>query len=269
MFVKILNKINELLMMKIAILQLASHPKSYLKSLLFLQKKLTQWRGFADLLVLPEMWPGSFQPEHAAMQWLETQHCLIFLKKYAQHKKIWILSPMLRKLKNDTYTNCIYLINAQGKVMHHYDKIHLFTYQGEHERFATGKKMVIAKIAGIKIGLAICYDLRFPEMFRNMVTKGVEVFFVVAAWPAARKDHFLTLLKARAIENLAYVVGVNKVGVSKESTPYAGYSSVFDPWGNLVMQLQERPKLVCVTLDLKKVSKVRQAFPALLDRQLR
>ena len=110
----------------------------------------------------------------------------------------------------------------------------------------------------------ICYDLRFPELFRRVTAKGAELIVVVANWPSVRLDHWLTLLKARAIENLAYVVGVNRCG-SDPNHQYPGRSVVIDPWGESVADAGSEEGLIDVTIDHDRLRKWREEFPVLKD----
>jgi predicted amidohydrolase len=125
---------------------------------------------------------------------------------------------------------------------------------------------VVAETGIGRIGLAVCYDLRFPELFRAMVDQGAEVFVVPAAWPAARTEHWRLLLRARAVENQAYVVACNGSG-SADGTTLAGRSTIIDPWGELVAEVGLGPAVLRGGVDLGHLEACRAAFPALADRR--
>jgi len=145
----------------------------------------------------------------------------------------------------------------------HYDKRHLFAFGGENQRYAAGKDRVIVKYQGWRINLQICYDLRFPAWCRNQ--NDYDLMLLVANWPAKRVMHWSTLLKARAIENQAWVIGVNRVGEDGNGFHYPGYSVVRDPMGASVANLGEEEKATLVDLDLSMVGKVRSDFPFQAD----
>ena len=128
------------------------------------------------------------------------------------------------------YFNTLVHLDPNGKLKTKYRKIHPFSYSTENKYYKAGKSPVITKISGMKIGLSICYDLRFPELFRFYAKAKVDLIINIANWPDTRIEHWRTLLKARAIENQCYVAGVNRVG-DDPKLHYNGYSSVFDPMG--------------------------------------
>jgi len=148
---------------------------------------------------------------------------------------------------------------ADGEVLARYAKIHLFSYAGEHEHYEPGAEVPVFGLAGARCAVLICYDLRFPEPFRAAARKGAEVFFVLANWPAARVAQWHALLRARAIENQAFVVGVNRTG-EDPNVAYASSSLAVGPQGETLHEGEG-----IAVLDLDAVRTWRAEFPALRD----
>jgi predicted amidohydrolase len=220
-----------------------------------------------DWLIFPEMWPGGFLVADRVRQEVENAFCFHWLKQFARAKGCYLAGSML-EVKNGRFFNSAYLIDPEGRLLSHYRKIHLFRLGEEHRKFKAGRKVALARLPWAKLGMAICYDLRFPELFRIYARLGAEVLLLPSAWPKARLDHFLALLKARAIENQCYVVGANKIGHHDSGIPYGGHSAVFGPWGEKLGELGSKPGVLRVTLDLSRVREVRKRYPFLKSRVL-
>jgi predicted amidohydrolase len=146
-----------------------------------------------------------------------------------------------------------------------YSKLHPFTFGGEHEHYRAGDGVVTWEVEGVRITPFICYDLRFPEPFRLAATD-TDVYVVIANWPERRRAHWQTLLRARAIENLAYVVGVNRVGEGG-GLVYQGDSAAVSPWGETLVGAAGDEAVVIVDVDPIRVRDARRAFPVLDDRR--
>lgn len=222
-----------------------------------------------DWLLFPEMWPSGFSLANAPRLREETEACFSWLRSYARRFKVYLAGSML-ELSGRRGFNRAYVIGPAGRLKAAYRKIHLFEHGGEHRYFSPGKTATLLASSWGKIGLAICYDLRFPELFRQLSRKGAKVFLVPSAWPRERIDHFSSLLKARAIENQAYVVGVNKVGPGFHRTPliYGGHSAAFDPWGRCITEMDARAGLRSVELDMAYLKEIRRRYPFLRSRVL-
>jgi len=158
--------------------------------------------------------------------------------------------------------NRMLLVEPEGKVSF-YDKRHLFAFGGENERYTAGNKRQVISYRGWRICLQICYDLRFPVWCRNRAD--YDLMLLVANWPSRRVHHWLTLLEARAIENQAWVIGLNRVGKDGNDLDYPGRSVVFDPQGATVADLGEAECAQQVTLDLDRVFQTRADFPFQAD----
>lgn len=155
--------------------------------------------------------------------------------------------------------NVAVAVDAAGAVLARYAKLHPFTYADEHLHYRSGDDLPVFGLGGVQAAMLICYDLRFPEAFREAALKGAEIFFVIANWPAQRVEQWRTLLRARAIENQAFVVGVNRLGTDPRES-YVSSSLVAGPQGEV---LHEGPGVV--DLDPEVAREWRREFPALRD----
>ncbi|WP_418284450.1 carbon-nitrogen family hydrolase [Halorubrum sp. DTA46] len=163
--------------------------------------------------------------------------------------------------------NTAVLFDREGERQLVYRKHHLFGYGSEEtDRMVPGESVPVIDLEGVRIGVTTCYDLRFPEQFREMVDDGVECVLVPSAWPYPRVEHWRTLGRARAIENLAYVAAVNGSGAFGEDA-LCGRTTVYDPWGTTLASAGEEPTTVTAEVDPERVAAVREEFPALRDRR--
>src|SRR5687768_13812439 len=144
-------------------------------------------------------------------------------------------------------------------------KIHPFSYAGEDRVYAAGERVVTAEVEGVRVTPLVCYDLRFPEPFRTAAEE-TDLFVVVANWPDQSREHWRTLLRARAIENQAYVVGVNRAG-DGNGLHYAGDSAAIAPLGDTLVEADDREQVAFADVDPVVVKKLRERFPALSDRR--
>ncbi len=168
---------------------------------------------------------------------------------------------------NDKFYNSLVHIDKNGLISAYYRKIHPFTHTKEDKFYSSGEEIVITKIEQIKIGLSICYDLRFPELFRLYAKQRVDLIINIANWPIDRIEHWKTLLKARAIENLCYVIGVNRIG-NDPYFQYNGFSMVIDPLGNILNMNENEEKITTCELDLNLVNDTRNKLKFLNDIKL-
>ncbi|WP_232688354.1 nitrilase-related carbon-nitrogen hydrolase [Halobacterium zhouii] len=163
--------------------------------------------------------------------------------------------------------NTSVLFDADGERRLVYRKHHLFGYESAEARLLTsGETLPTADLLGFTVGVTTCYDLRFPELYRDLIDSGVDLVLVPSAWPYPRVEHWQVLPRARAIENLAYVAAVNGSG-EFEDAELLGRSTVYDPWGNVLASTDDRPDLVFADVDPDRVDSVREEFPALGDRR--
>jgi deaminated glutathione amidase len=202
-----------------------------------------------------------------------------FLSDTARKLKLWILGGtiVMRTASKDRVANSSLLIDADGKRVVRYDKIHLFdvTIPGRNEQYresthvVPGRKPVIADTPVGKLGLSVCYDMRFPELYRELVSQGAEWLAMPAAFtvPTGRA-HWETLLRARAIENLCYVVAPAQSGLHTSGRETYGDSLIIDYWGQVLSRLAKGPGVITADIDLESQAESRARFPALDNRQL-
>ncbi len=189
-----------------------------------------------------------------------------FFSSLAKDKKSAIIYGVIEKGKRKNFNTLVHL-NNQGKIISTYRKIHPFSYSKENVFYGKGKELVVTKVKGVKIGLSICYDLRFPELYRFYGKEKVHLIIDIANWPDTRIEHWRSLLKARAIENQCYVAGVNRVG-DDPKLRYNGFSSVFDPMGKEIVAVENDEMIIGAEIDKTLVHEVRKKLPFLNDMRL-
>ena len=236
-----------------------------------------------DILLLPEMWnTGYALTSLHKLADLEGQRSRAWLSQFARKYGVHIVAGSIAQQRQDGRCfNTMFVFDHTGKEIGGYSKIHLFQLMQEHLYLTAGNQQLIYSLGGVPVGVAICYDIRFPEFIRKMAIQGIEVLFVSAQWPQARLHHWRSLLVARAIENQMYVVACNRSGTSGRGTKtenngdgeyggdetFAGHSLVVDPWGNVLAEGGEQEQIVTATLDLSLPRKVRDSIPVFKDRR--
>ncbi len=221
----------------------------------------------ARLVVLAEMYSTGFSMASHRVAEEPDGPSVGFLADRAAAHDLWVCGsvPVLDPSKADLPFNRFVLAGPDG-VAAIYDKIHPFTYGGEHEHYCAGTERLTIAVEGVRITPFVCYDLRFSDEFWSLAHH-TDCYVVVASWPAPRRAHWSALLAARAIENQAYVVGVNRVGTGG-GVRYLGDSAVVDPFGVEVAGAPEGQEAVLYAdIDLEKVQKIRTRFPFLNDRR--
>src|SRR5262249_52150527 len=179
-----------------------------------------------------------------------------------RQRGLWILAS-IPEAGDPSPRNMALLVSPRGTVTR-YAKIHPFSFAGEHEHYGAGDRVVTAEVEGLRVTPFVCYDLRFPEAFRAAAA-GTDLFAVVANWPDERREHWRVLLRARAIENQAYVAGVNRVGDGGR-LHYAGDSAAVSPLGETLAEGDDRERALIAEVEPEKVAKLRARFPAPADR---
>lgn len=223
--------------------------------------------GRTDLVVLPETFTSGFSNE--AIHDAETMDgpTVAWLREQATVLGAAITGSVQLRVDEGVFNRLLFVTPDGG--VQHYDKRHLFRYADEHKRYAAGHDKLIAAWKGWKICPLVCYDLRFPVFSRNRHDAGpgfdYDLVLFVANWPSARAYAWRTLLRARAIENLAYCVGVNRVGVDGNQLGYSGDSAVLDYLGQTMADLGAQEQTVTVTLDAAALAAFRGKFPAWMD----
>jgi len=222
----------------------------------------------AEVVCLPEMFnTGLVFKNIKKFAENESGETLTKLRDAAKRYKIIIISGSMPVKEKSAVYNASYLISKKGEIIGNYKKIHTFSPMCEDKHIKGGCKISVFKVGKLKIGLMICYDIRFPELARNLVLKGANILFVPAQFPNPRSEHWNILLKARAIENQLYVVGTNRVG-DDETRSYFGNSMVVNPWGETVVKAGQEPDLIYADIDLNEVKTVRKLIPCFKDRRV-
>lgn len=226
-----------------------------------LDAKLEALTSDIDLIVLPEMFTTGFTMSPKNIEKEEGQRTLAWMQQKAKEKDVAMAGSIVF-FENDAYTNRLLFVEPDGKTSI-YDKRHTFTLAGEDKVYQAGKERLIVNYKGFKICPMICYDLRFPVWARN--TEDYDILIYVANWPEPRITAWDTLLKARAIENMTYCIGVNRIGSDEVGHKYPGHSVVFDGLGKeLVFSAKE--EIVTTSLSKKHIHEVRNKLKFLNDR---
>lgn len=212
-----------------------------------------------DILLLPEMFATGFymKPNEIAD---ENEETLRWMKSLAKERQTAVCGSVAVK-ENDIFYNRMYFVEPNG-TFYSYDKRHLFSYSGEDKTYTPGKEKVIVHYKGWRILLQVCYDLRFPVFTRN--NDNYDVILYVANWPKSRIDAWQTLLKARAIENQAYVFGLNRIGIDGNNLEYPESSYCYFADGTEVSSTSEN--IISAELIREKLENFREKFPFLSDR---
>lgn len=217
--------------------------------------------------VLPEMWLGGPVRPADRKSWAAFYaRAFADLKIWCRINSIACFGSQLAK-QGSQYYNAAFYIDRMGHQRGHYNKIHLFKLAGENKLYASGKKLGVFKAPFGRIGIMVCYDLRFPELARKLVACDIQVLIVCAQWPESRSEHWLTLLRARAIENQIFVVATNRLG-QKGKIAYRGHSVAFDPWGRRLLHLGAAQKMGFVELDFSLLQRIRKYYPFVRDWRL-
>lgn len=216
------------------------------------------------MIVLPEMFATGFSMDVPAIHESQGGPSEQFLAGLAVEHKSCVVGGVVNLGPDGRGRNQSVAFGPTGTLLARYSKIQPFSLGGETRCYSPGTEVVTFVWQGFQVSPFVCYDLRFPELFRAAVRKGAQVLVVIANWPVKRIGHWVTLLQARAIENQAYVVGVNRSGTDPGFT-YTGRSLVVDPHGNIIADAGEREGVVTVALDLETVINWRRDFPALQD----
>lgn len=252
--------------LNVTLIQTELHWQSSGANLAMLEEKIWQIDEPTDLILLPEMFSTGFSMETAQLAEPMNFTTFKWMKQMAEQTKSVVTGSIIIK-ENGQYYNRLIWMRPDG-TFETYDKRHLFRMANEQQYFSEGNEKIIISLNGWNICPLICYDLRFPVWSRNRTnidSLAYDVLIYVANWPAPRVNAWDVLLKARAIENLSYCIGVNRVGEDGDGRDYPGHSAVIDPKGQSLYDLGEIEAIKTVTLSKEDLINYRKKFPAHLD----
>ena len=233
----------------------------------------------AQFVSLPEFWTylGPYSGFDEAAQTIPGPAIERLQEKARKHKMIVHGGSIVERVTSTPgkFHNTSVLIDREGEIIAQYRKIHLFDVDlangekhYESERIVPGNQLVTAEIEGITFGLTVCYDLRFPELYRSLALRGAQLLMVPAGFTLhTGRDHWEVLLRARAIENFCYVIAPAQVGQYPPNRQCFGRSMIIDPWGLVLAQAQDMPSVIMTEIDLEQIARVRAQIPSLEHRQ--
>ena len=248
--------------LKVTLIQTHLHWENPVANRSHLKERIQSITEDTHLIVLPEMFTTGFSMNPAQLAETMQGETVQWLKQLAQEKDAAICGSMMIT-ENENYYNRFLFVEPSGKTQY-YDKRHTFNMAGEGDTYTAGKEPMIVDYLGWKLSLQVCYDLRFPVFARN--TSGYDVLLYVANWPKPRIAAWDALLKARAIENMSYAIGVNRIGLDGNGLEYVGHSGVYNVLGKEVAFAKAEQKNLTVTLTKKHIETIRAKLPFLEDK---
>jgi len=218
-----------------------------------------------DLVCLPEMFATGFSMDARKIREGDGGPTLGFLRAAARSRGIHLLGTLVEAGRGERGRNAAVLVTPDGEIAARYAKIHPFSFLGEDRQYEAGDRVIVTDLLGFRAAILICYDLRFPETFRRAtLDDGADLFLVPANWPVDRASHWDLLLRARAVENLAFVAGINRSGAGG-GLVFDGRSQVVDPTGEVLARREGPAGVVLAEIDPGRVQEVRRRFPFLQD----
>jgi predicted amidohydrolase len=249
-------------MMNVALIQtdiIWENPSENRKNL---EEKIKALNESIDLIVFPEMFTSGFTMHPNLVAETMNGVTVLWLKNIAKTKNCAITGSLVIVENGNLYNRMVFVF-PNGEIQH-YDKKHLFTLAGEDKIYTSGKEKVIVNYKDFKICLQVCYDLRFPVFSRN--TENYDLLIYVASWPKVRTNAWDILLKARAVENVSYVIGVNRIGTDNNNFEYIGHSQIIDELGNFILKPTENEGVFIADFDKNKMLETRNKLNFLDDR---
>jgi len=223
-------------------------------------------RRGSNLVIFPEMWTTGYAWDQLETLAAAQAQIIQAVANLAKQHNIWFNGSFMALNEQGQPANTSILFDPQGRQAGLYRKIHLFGLMDEDQYLAAGQHLTTVETPWGQNGMAICYDLRFAEMFRTYALNGVNMVYLPSEWPHPRLAHWRTLIRARAIENQMYIVAVNCVGDNGKNS-FCGHSAIIDPWGNAVVEAGESELLLTATIETGMVAQVRQKIPVFKDRR--
>jgi predicted amidohydrolase len=253
--------------MRVASVQLAITDRPKEATLRHVLTLLDQTRG-SDLVLLPEQWSCGFYAFHryAADSEAATGPLVTALRAKARDLRVHLLTGSFVERDGSDLFNTTFLLDPDGEILARFRKIHLIGYHSEERKLLRrGDDVTVVPTPWGRAGIAICYDLRFPELFRRMLDRGAEMFLIASAWPQPRGEAWMLLNRARAVENLAFLFSCNCAG-EVGGQRYFGHSMIVDPMGAVLAYGGPDEGIVTADVDVGRVAELRREFPFLDDR---
>lgn len=252
---------------KLALIQMEIAAGDKESNIAHARELLQEAAGHADILVLPEMWTIGYN-FHKLQEQVGAHGDDLYeeLAEFARRKNIFLLAGSMPTRVDGKIYNRSYCFGPAGEIAH-YDKVHLFSLLTEPQHFAAGDRRVTAEVADIPTGLSICYDVRFPELYRSLALDGAQLIFVPAEWPESRLLAWVEMNRARAIENQVYICAVNGVGTYR-SNVFAGRSALIDPMGEYIVRGEASETILYGEYDSDRVAEVRAHMSVWADRRV-
>lgn len=248
--------------MKIALIQTTLIWENPNENRSLLQYKINAISQYVDLIVLPEMFTSGFTMNPKNVAETIQGETILWLKDVAKTRNCALTGSLVIE-ENGNYFNRLVFVFPNGEIQC-YDKRHLFTLAGEDQVYTSGTEKLIVEYKGFKICPLICYDLRFPVFSRNV--EDYDLLIYVANWPKLRVNAWDILLKARAVENMSYTIGVNRVGMDDNNHEYVGHSQAIDFLGNHIVEPYETEDIFVVELNKEKMLETRSKLAFLNDK---
>ncbi|TYB31141.1 MAG: hypothetical protein FXF47_05750 [Candidatus Mcinerneyibacterium aminivorans] len=250
---------------KVGIFQLDSSFERLDENIEFIKNIVQETMDEVDLFVLGELFNTGYEMDKIKNRAKNFKDVLKEFKTLTKETSTAFVCGSFGEIENSNLYNTSYFISC-GNVLEKYRKIHLFSLTGEDKHFSSGSSIKTFSFLGWDIGLSICYDLRFPEMYRVMREDGIDLILLPANWPVIRKDHWLTLSKARAIENQVYMVSINRTG-NDNNIDFGGNSVVYSPWGEKLLQMDKSQRFDIIKMSKEVINETRSKLDSFLDRR--
>ncbi len=252
--------------MKIGLIQYSPEWENPEDNLINIHELIKNSASDEEILIFPEMTLTGFTMSAKKFSEEIDGIATVSFIRLSQKLKKHIFAGIIEKDNNKIY-NSLYHFDKNGLITARYRKIHPYSPAKENKYFDASKEPVVTYIGKIRIGLSICYDLRFPELYRFYAKEKADILINIANWPVQRIHHWKLLLRARAIENQCFMIGVNRVG-NDPFHKYNGYSSIYDPMGNEIISVSDEEKFISAEIDIESVKATRDKFPFLDDIKL-
>ena len=255
--------------MKIALIQMKVLSKQREQNIKHGLELLEQVQAGVEVAVLPEVWTTGYSLGKLSEQAETlTGELVMQLSTLARRKNMYIVAGSIAMNMAGKYFNTTLVFDNKGDIIGRYNKIHLFSLFAEEKIFAPGQERTVVDIAGVKSGLAICYDIRFPELARLMTLAGADVMIFPAVFSVSTgPDHWELLMRGRAVDNQVFVVGAAPANTAESACQAYGHSMVTDPWGKIIGSAGTEEEILIVELDLNRMYTVREQLPLLRHRR--